>query len=58
VCRSALWEITAVPDIHQHCAHVAGHIVSMVRQSVTNRMPMYPVISAPAALGKIPALWF
>jgi uncharacterized NAD(P)/FAD-binding protein YdhS len=32
ICRGALWEITAVPDIRQQCAALGRHIAAVLRQ--------------------------
>ena len=58
VCRSALWEITAVPDIRQHCQQLARHLAAMTRPSEADDMPIRYEVPAQAAMGKIPALWF
>ena len=56
VCRSALWEITAVPDIRQHCQQLAHHISALTRQSEADDMPIRYAVPTQAAMGKIPAL--
>jgi uncharacterized NAD(P)/FAD-binding protein YdhS len=58
VCRSALWEITAVPDIRQNCQQLASHLAAMTRQAEADDPPIDYDVAPPAAMGKIPALWF
>jgi uncharacterized NAD(P)/FAD-binding protein YdhS len=30
ICRGALWEVTAVPDIRQQCLALARHLAGMI----------------------------
>ncbi len=55
VCRSALWEITAVPDIRVQCEKLARVIAEQLPQA---EWPDVHVPPPHAAMTKISGLWF
>lgn len=50
ICRSALWEITAVPDIRQQCEKLALHIAGTLRDLDV------PASWTPPAVARLPGL--
>jgi len=58
ICRGALWEITAVPEIRAQCQALARHIAALSRQPETLDWPPVHPPSPPAAAPKISGFWF
>jgi len=58
ICRSALWEITAVPDIRAQCESLAQRISELTRQRDTAYWAPQGVQASHAAAAANPGLWF
>jgi uncharacterized NAD(P)/FAD-binding protein YdhS len=58
ICRGALWEITAVPDIRAQCESLAQRISEAARQRETAYWALQGVLASQVAAAANPGLWF
>jgi uncharacterized NAD(P)/FAD-binding protein YdhS len=58
ICRSALWEITAVPDIRAQCESLAHRIACLMRQRDAAYWASQGVPALLGAAAEISGLWF